>query len=417
MHPRKLRILLVAIVTQAVAIGLSYGILPVLLEPIETAFDAPRTLVSSGQIVIMLSLALGGIVTGTVLDRGHAKAPMLAGAVCFAAALALASVASSLLVLGLAAALIGFSIPAIGPLTGACLIRRYFDTDRGRALGLMAIGPPLGGGLFVLLAGWLLESLDWRAVLRLASIVAIVVVGPLVAFVVPARLPPDPTPPANVTARAASDEPGASPAASAALRSGVFWWSALCFALMVGVSQGWSLHVVAFLGGIGIDELRGAQLVALQNVIGVPAALALGAMADRVGVTPLLLAMLLSVGAGFAAFATEPAMPVAVLLCAVFGIAFGGVLPVYMVLLGERLPADALGRAMGFSNLVMLPVQAVSVLGASWAYETWGDYRLALAAFAATMLAAIACLFASNRSFAASRRTGTMDIDGGRVSV
>ena len=132
--------------------------------------------------------------------------------------------------------------------------------------------------------------------------------------------------------------------ASTALRSGVFWWSAALFALMVGVSQGWSIHIVAYLGGIGVEELRGAQFVAVQNVIGVPAALALGAMADRVGVTPLLLVMLLTVGGGFGLFATEPPEVVAGLLCGVFGIAFGGVLPVYMVLLGQRLPADALGR-------------------------------------------------------------------------
>lgn len=401
MNARKRQILVVAIVTQAVAVGLSYGILPVLLEPLEQAFEASRTSIASGQIVIMLSLATGGMLTGTVFDRGQAKAPMLAGATCFAGALGLASIASSLPVLALAAVMLGFAIPSIGPLAGACLIRRYFDADRGRALGLMSIGPPLGGGLFVFLAGWLLESMDWREVLRLFGVLAIVVTGPLVAFVVPTRLPPDPTPPPTPASHGPTGLAAVGPSsmsASAALRSGVFWWSAALFALMVGVSQGWSIHIVAYLGGIGVEELRGAQFVALQNVIGVPAALALGAMADRVGVTPLLLVMLLTVGGGFGLFATEPPEVVAGLLCGVFGIAFGGVLPVYMVLLGQRLPADALGRAMGLSNLLMLPIQATSVLLASWVYETSGHYRSALLVFAGIMLIAIGCLFASNRS-------------------
>ena len=47
-------ILAVALLTQGVAVGLTYGILPVFLQPLETAFAAPRTQISSGQILIML---------------------------------------------------------------------------------------------------------------------------------------------------------------------------------------------------------------------------------------------------------------------------------------------------------------------------------------------------------------------------
>jgi len=40
-------ILAVAMLTQGVSIGLSFGIFPILLEPLEEAFDAPRTVASA----------------------------------------------------------------------------------------------------------------------------------------------------------------------------------------------------------------------------------------------------------------------------------------------------------------------------------------------------------------------------------
>jgi len=80
-------ILAVATVTQGVAIGLSYGIFPILLQPLEEAFDAPRTVVSAGQILITVALVAGGVIAGTAFDRGHARRVMLFGSLLLSGAL------------------------------------------------------------------------------------------------------------------------------------------------------------------------------------------------------------------------------------------------------------------------------------------------------------------------------------------
>jgi hypothetical protein len=69
-----------------------------------------------------------------------------------------------------------------------------------------------------------------------------------------------------------------------------------------------------------------------------------------------------------------------------------------MTLLGGRLEPQILGRAMGMSNLIMLPVMAIAAMVAASIYESQGDYERATLVFAIGMLAAIGMLLCSNRS-------------------
>ncbi len=108
--------------------------------------------------------------------------------------------------------------------------------------------------------------------------------------------------------------------------------------------------------------------------------------------------MLGTASAVFAGFATGPSPLVVSGLCIVSGFVLGGVIPLYMLLLGRRMGPDALGRAMGLSNVVMLPVMAGAVLLAASNYESEGGYGLALSVFSVGLLAAIGCLFVSNWS-------------------
>ena len=386
-------ILAAALLTQGIAVGLTYGILPVFLEPLEAAFDAPRTQISAGQILMMLALTIGSMTTGVLLDRGHVRSVMLGGSGLLVAALVVASLAPNLWVLGLAAILAGLSVPSIGPLTAASLITRSFADERGRALGLMSMGPPLGAGLFAGLAGWLLLSFDWRETYRIFAVVAVIGLIPVIWLVVPARFEIE-----SASPGAGGAAPAPSRGMGAVLRMPVFWWSALIFALATGIFSGWTVHVAAFLRGLGIDEAGSSSLLAVQYWMGVPGALVFGMLADRVSLTTLFVGMLGTGAAIFAGFSVGPSPLVVSVMCVVAGFAFGGVVPLYMMLLGARMGPDALGRAMGLSNLVMLPIMAGAVLLAASNFEADGGYGLATLVFSIGLLASIGCLFLSNRS-------------------
>lgn len=421
MTPTQRSILLVVLLAQGVSVGLTYGILPVFLEPLEVAFDAPRTWISAGQILVMLALTSGGILTGAILDRGHARLVMIAGAMLMAAAQVVAGTATGLPMLALAALMAGFAVPSIGPLTGASLITRAFDEDRGRALGLMSIGPPLGSGLFAALAGWGLIVLDWRGTFLLFAAVPVVLLVPLIVWGVPMRFettggvpeapatPPEALVPVGGEGMPAplphdpATRPGPhapTPPASAVLGRPVFWWTAAVFALVAGITTGWTVHVAAYLGGVGLDAAARSGVLAAQFWMGIPGALVFGLLADRVGPGRPFLALILLQALTFLAYAFFATPLVVTLLGLAMGFAAGGFVPLYMMLLGSRVGPDSVGRAMGFSTLLMLPVMAGSVLLAAALFEADGSYVRSVIVFSLGMVAAIACLLGSNWSAA-----------------
>ena len=381
-------ILAVAMITQGVAVGLTMGILPVFLEPLEAAFEAKRTAIAAGQILIMLALTIGSLVTGAALDRGHARSVMLIGAGLMVSAMVVASLATNLVVLGLAALMAGAAVPPCGPITAASLVTRNFADERGRALGIASMGPPLGSGAFAALAGFGLERFAWNEVFLLFAVIAAVALVPIIWIVVPLRYETE-----SASAEAVDAQPGT---ILDVFQKPAFLWAGGLFALATGIVTGWTVHTAAFLGGIGFSDAGASTVLAVQFWLGVPGALVFGALADRVSLTGLFLVMLTTATVCLAGFALEPGTFVVAGLCALGGFATGGMIPLYMLLLGRRMGPDAMGRAMGLSNLLMLPVMAMVVLSAAEVFESSGTYASVLSVFAVGMLLAIGCLFGSS---------------------
>ncbi len=398
MSSRQRWIVAAALVTQAFAVGLTHGIYPVFLEPLEAEFDAPRTLVAGGQVLMMLSLTASSLATGLLFDRGHARRLMWAGASLLALALLLAATASSLWMLAGAAILMGLSVPSIGPLAGATLVTRAFAQERGRALGWIGMGPPLGAGAFAALAAYLMARSDWRTTLLLFAGAVLLVLWPLIWIGVPARFEA----PRPVEAGDRSK-----PQPDGSLRRPVFWLTAGMFALAAGISSGWTVHLVAFLGGQGLDEAERAGLLSAQFWLAAPAAFVFGALGDRFRPERLLVGILAGQGVVLLIYSgvlvPAPLPHALVFALAIFsGLISGGLIPLFILLLGRRVAAAAFSRALGLSNVLMLPALATAVLASAYCFERQGSYQWALVLLAVGQGAAIVCLLASNRSAASS---------------
>ncbi|MEZ4281768.1 MAG: MFS transporter [Myxococcota bacterium] len=385
-----------ALVTQAFAVGLTHGIYPVFLEPLEAAFDAPRTLVAGGQVLMMLSLTASSLATGLLFDRGHARRVMWGGAGLLASALVLAATASNLWILAGAAILMGLSVPSLGPLSGATLVTRSFAEERGRALGWIGMGPPLGAGAFAALAAYLIVRSDWRTTLLLFAGAVVLVLVPLIGFAVPARFE---------APRDLGPSDGAPAVPDGSLGRPVFWLTAGMFALAAGIATGWTVHFVAFLGGQGLDEAQRAGLLSAQFWLAAPAAFVFGALGDRLRPERMLVGILAGQGVVLLLYSGTlvPApLPHSLLfvLAIVSGLISGGLIPLFILLLGRRVAPAAFSRALGLANVLMLPALAASVLVSAYCFERQGSYQWALILLAAGQVAAIACLLASNRSVA-----------------
>ena len=397
MTQRQRSILAVATLTQAVAMGVTLGVFPLVLEPLEASFDASRTQISIGPILIMFALAAAGVFAGGILDKGRIRRAMLLGTGVLSLALLIAWSAPNLEVLGIAALLAGFSIPFIGPLAGMTLVTRLFSSNQGRAFGIMSMGPALGMGFFAGVAGFLLQSLEWRSIYLLLAAVTISLLVPAVWFVIPDQLDAPRKSEGDEDALGAA-ELGDDVDLGQVVRRPVFWLSALVFALSAGIATGWTNHVAAFLGEFEMTESQVTSLVAAQFWMGVPGALIFGTLSDRLPLTGLYISMLGFEAFAFAAFGSGISTLAVAILGVAFGFVMGGLIPLYMALLGSRLEPQILGRAMGLSNLVMLPVMATATVGAASIHESRNSYSLAAMIFSLGMMAAIVALLLSNRS-------------------
>ncbi|MBW2267575.1 MAG: MFS transporter [Deltaproteobacteria bacterium] len=389
------RVVAIAMSTQAVAIGTTFGSFSLFVQPLERAFDAARWQVSLGPGLLVVALAIGGMTLGSVMDRGAIRPVMLAAAVCHASALLLASQATSLLALGAAGFGLGLTVPPLGPLGGSTLIGRVVVAERGRALGIMNMGAPLGGLAFATLAGFALEAWGWRTTLLLFAGFSAVITIPA-AWWVPRAF--------EGTGAADGDEPEADWSMARLARSPAFLLLGLVFALGTGLATGWMSQLAPYFSGLGLSLRATALVVAAGGGIAVIGTLSMGSLADRVS-PALLLGVVLGAGSlCWIVYASGVSVPVAITTALVFGALTGGLMPLYTQLVAQRFGTTSLGRALGLTNLLMLPVSAISGPLAAAAYDTTGSYRVALLGFVVVYALAIFSLVASGRRLAPDGR-------------
>lgn len=379
----------VALITQAVGIGTTFGAFSLLVQPLEQSFGAERWQVSLAPALWVVAMAAGGMTIGPILDRGSIRRVMLGGALLHAVGLLVLSQVESLGLAGFVCFLTGLSIPSLGPLAGSTLVGRIFDEDRGRAVGIVNMGGPIGGFSFAALAGWMLGHTDWRDTLVLFAAISAAINIPATLLI------PSFVEDASATGDAEADA-GVDMASLA--RSPAFLLLAATFALATGTAAGWASQMAPYLDGLGVSLGRATALVAVASGVAVIGPVLIGVLSDRLSGTKLMLGMLV---VGIAAFATytlgRPFALVATLML-VFGVMTGGMIPVYTSLVSERIGVASLGRAMGLTNLLMLPVSAAAGPLSAAVHDATGSYTPALVGCVGAYVLASWTLVASGRA-------------------
>src|SRR5437764_7079800 len=199
----------------------------VFLKPITTELGVGRAMFSSALTLHAALAALACPAIGWLVDRWGARRVMIPGLFLYAAATASYALiqASPFAVTLLIFALTGL-VGGVGtPIPYAAVITKWFDRQRGLALGIGIAGVGLGVALVPQLAAALIAAFGWRmAYVGLGIAVLVVAFVPVAVFL---REPP-------AVARAADGTP-AIPlpgiAARDAFRSGLFWGLATAFFL------------------------------------------------------------------------------------------------------------------------------------------------------------------------------------------
>lgn len=344
--------------------------LAVFLQPISEATGWSRAGVSGAMTLVFLAMGVGGFVWGTLSDRWGARPVLLAGSVLLVLGLVLSSQAGSLLEFQLTyGLLVGFAAGSFFPPMIA-LVTNWFDRQRGLAVSLVSVGVGVAPMTMSPLASWLLSTQDWRSAQLIIGVLAAVILLPTALLVrkAPAQSP--------ATAGATSSDVAANNVMSlgAALRSTPFIVLALTYFACCAMHSGPIFHTISYAMFCGVPSMAAVSIYSLEGLGGLGGRLLLGLLADRYGVKRVLVAGLLVQAFAAGAFVFANRLGEFYAIAFVFGLAYGGVMPLYAVLARSYFPGHIMGGVVGAAILVSSLGMALGPLAGGWIFDGFGSY-------------------------------------------
>jgi MFS family permease len=359
-----------------VAIGAMFS-LPVFIRPIARDAGWSITGISSAMTFGFLAMAVGSMLWGNLSDRLGPRVIVLTGSSVMAAALALASRATSLLEFQLIFGLmVGGAAAAIFAPMIAC-VTGWFDTHRSLAVSLVSAGMGIAPMTMSPLAAQLITHHDWRTSLQILAALAAVIMIPVALLV---RRPPALI--AGGAAPAAGEEPQAGITVARAIRSPQFITLVLTNFFCCATHSGPIFHTVSYAISCGIPLVAAVSIYSVEGFGGLGGRVAFGFLGDRFGAKRVLVTGLLLQAFGALAYFFVRELGAFYAVAALFGFIYAGIMPLYAVLARENFPLRMMGTIIGGTTMAGSLGMATGPLAGGLIYDALGSYgRLYLAAW------------------------------------
>ncbi len=342
--------------------------LGIFLKPIEASMGWSRTGISTIALLNWIFMGVGSFLWGTLSDRFGTRTVVLAGGALLGLGLVLSSQVQALWQLNITfGVMVGLGVGAFyAPLTATAT--KWFTANRGLAVAIVSAGIGLGVLLISPLARALTTAFDWR--------IAMLVLGDLAWLVViPAALlireqPGD----LGAVARGglASRQRDYTPAE--VFRTPQFWVIALTHFACCAAHSGPIFHMVTHAMDQGVATMTAATVLSLSGLASVAGRIGTGMIADRVGAKPALVAGLGVQAAVVALYLFAHDAGSFYLLALVFGVAYGGVMPLYALVTREYFGEKVMGSAYGGVFLVSTLGMGLGSFAGGWIYDHLGSY-------------------------------------------
>jgi MFS family permease len=383
--------------------------LAVFLQPMSVDTGWSRTGISTAMTIDFLAMGVATFAWGALSDRYGARIVVLLGSLLLGLGLVLASRASSLMEFQLLFGLI------IGVAAGAfyapmmAIASAWFEHNRSLAVALVSAGLGMAPLTVAPFARWLITNYEWRPAMLVIGVVAWILLVPAALLV---RRPPvvlevnRPAP--GVATPVAALAPVPRMSAGEALRTPQFAALALAHFACCAAHSGPIFHMVTFALGCGIPAMAAVTVYSLAGVSGLGGRLLLGVLSDRLGAKPVLVGglMVQALGAGAYLFVNELGELYA--LSIVFGIAYGGVMPLYAILARDYFGAHIMGTMFGAISAVASLGMAFGPFAGGWVFDTYASYTwLYIGSFSVGLAAVAVALTFKPMPAAAKLRAAT----------
>lgn len=365
------------------------------VEPLEADFGASRAEVMlSMTYVTMIGLFISPIF-GWMVDRYPVRWLMSIGALLFSAGLYALSLANSMVAFALIFAVaISVCNMLLGPLTGSATISRWFARNRGKALGISAVGVSVGGIVLPQLLGHWIETINWRVSLQYLAYANLAIVFPYLLVLMRGKpedkgMHPDGEAP---TGEAAAQAAASEYTLKQLLKHPAYWSIGICLGLLFSAYSTLMANMVPYAMGAGFDAQAAARLMPVIAGAGLVGKILFGMAADKMS---LKLGLWLAIGLvmfGMAILLTNPAYPLMVVASALIGLAAGGMLPVWGAILAAVFGLASYGRVMG----LMQPLITLCIMPGfpltGYLFDRSGSYDTAFMMFIGVLVVAALAL-------------------------
>src|SRR2546430_2319438 len=373
--------------------------LGVFLKPLEDSMLWSRSAVSVTALINWMAMGVGSFFWGGMSDRLGSRSVTIAGGLLLGLSLVLSSQATALWHLHLTFGLgVGFAAGAfLTPLSATAT--KWFTSNRGLALGIISAGGGAGMLLLSPLTRWIISAYDWR--------VAMIVLGDLAWLVVI---------PVALLVKNAPADMGAVALGGAAtrqrdfstrevLRTPQFWAIAATHFACCAAHSGPIFHMVTHAIDQGVAAMVAATVLGVSGLASIGGRIACGMIADRFGAKPtLLVGLALQAVMVFSYLFTRDAFSFYA-AAVMFGISYGGVMPLYALVTREYFGEKVMGSAYGAVFLISTLGMGLRAWAGGYIHDAFGTYAWLFISSAAIGLMAmvLALTFPAPRLVAGTR--------------
>jgi MFS family permease len=375
-------IVAVGIVVTCIGFG-SMLSLSVFLQPMVVAMGWSRTDVSTAALLNWLCMGAGAFLWGAVSDRVGTRSVVLTGGILLGLGMVLASRAETIgqfqLAFGL---LVGLATGSLySPLIATTT--RWFTRNRSLAVALVSTGVSAGSMVTAPLSRWLISEYDWRF--------AMLVLGDLVWLVIiPSALLLRNPPPAPVAAGPTAAPAGHALSVGQALRTPQFVAISLTHFACCAAHSGPIFHMVTNAIDKGVTAMAAATVLSAAALASLGGKILCGLIADRVGAKRTLVAGLIVQAVAVSLYLGVSELPGFYALAMLFGFSYGGVMPLYAIIVREYFGERTMGSVFGAVGFVSTLGMAVGPWAGGRLYDAGGSYFWLFVSSSAIGLGAVA---------------------------
>jgi MFS family permease len=364
----------------------------VFFKPMADEFGWTRAMTAGAYSLRSIEGGIASPIVGWAVDKYGSRGVIVVGAIVSGLSFVLMPLIDSLLgfylIYGIA---LSTGMSAMLYLPAWTVVAKWFKRRLSLAMALLAVGAGLGGFICAPASAFLIAHFGWRSAFVVLGVVIWIVAIPL-AFLVrnspeEMGLRPDGDAPIDEAPQeighTSHSEPGdpdllapVEYTLGQALRSSSFWMLALAFFFFGMAHSTVTVHTVPALTDAGIPVQKAAFSIGLLTLVSIIGRLSFGFLGDYITKRYLFMVAYALTGAGLLVLMNAKTMGTVYVFIFLFGVGFGGTVPLMPAIRAEYFGRAALGKIQGFMNPVMMFAGAVGPIFAGHVFDTTGSYRI-----------------------------------------